>query len=167
MWQITYMLGFLPSWLWTALFFVGVALLIIAQFLRAIPFITNIRVPLTFVGFFSLMLSVWQLGAASNEEKWQKRIDEVKIQLEVAKKESEDATAKLKKEQEEKARIAEQKSKTVIQYVDKFRDREVLKTVEGPERVKIEKVIEYVEKCPVPKELLDAHNAAAKREGIK
>lgn len=167
MWQVTYILGFLPSWLWTALFFVGVALLIGAQFLRALPFISSYRIPISFIGFFTLMLSVWQLGAASNEEKWQNRIDEVRQQLESAKAESIAANEKLRKEQEEKAKIAEQKSKTVIQYVDKFRDREVLKTVEGPERIKIEKVIEYVEKCPVPKELLDAHNAAAKREGMK
>lgn len=113
------------------------------------------------------MLSIWQLGAASNEAKWQERIKEVQAQLDAAKAESAAINDKLKAEQAEKAKIAEQKSRTVVQYVDKFRDREVLKTVEGPERVKIEKVIEYVEKCPVPKELLDAHNAAAKREGMK
>ena len=167
MWQITYMLGFLPEWLWTALFFVGVALLIAAQFLRALPGIAAYRYPIVMVGGFSLMLSIWQLGAASNEAKWQERIKEVQAQLDAAKVESAAINDKLKAEQAEKAKIAEQKSRTVVQYVDKFRDREVLKTVEGPERVKIEKVIEYVEKCPVPKELLDAHNAAAKREGMK
>jgi|694.fasta_scaffold01926_46 hypothetical protein len=167
MWQITYMLGFLPEWLWTALFFVGVALLIAAQFLRALPSIAAYRYPIVMVGGFSLMLSIWQLGAASNEAKWQERIKEVQAQLDAAKAESAAINDKLKAEQAEKAKIAEQKSRTVVQYVDKFRDREVLKTVEGPERVKIEKVIEYVEKCPVPKELLDAHNAAAKREGMK
>jgi hypothetical protein len=27
--------------------------------------------------------------------------------------------------------------------------------------VRIEEVIKYIEKCPVPKEIIDAHNAAA------
>jgi len=89
MWQITYMLGFLPDWLWTALFFVGVVLLVVSQFLKAIPFISNYRIPIIFVGFFTLMLSVWQLGAASNEVKWQER-------LKVAEKEKEDIEAKAK-----------------------------------------------------------------------
>lgn len=89
MWQITYMLGFLPDWLWTALFFVGVVLLVVSQFLRALPFVSSYRLPIIFVGFFTLMLSVWQLGAASNEVKWQER-------LKAAEKEKEDIEAKAK-----------------------------------------------------------------------
>lgn len=89
MWQITYMLGFLPDWLWTALFFVGVVLLVVSQFLRALPFVSSYRLPIIFVGFFTLMLSVWQLGAASNEVKWQER-------LKAAEKEKQDIEAKAK-----------------------------------------------------------------------
>jgi hypothetical protein len=32
--------------------------------------------------------------------------------------------------------------------------------VEGPERVRVEEVIKYIENCPVPKEMLDIHNKA-------
>ena len=37
----------------------------------------------------------------------------------------------------------------------------VLKEIPGPERIRVEEVIKYVERCPVPAELLDAHNRAA------
>jgi hypothetical protein len=33
--------------------------------------------------------------------------------------------------------------------------------VQGPERVRIEEVIKYIENCPVPKELINIHDAAA------
>ena len=58
--------------------------------------------------------------------------------------------------------LFKEKGDTIIRYVDKFKDREVLKEVPGPERVKIEEVIKYVENCPVPKELIDIHNEATK-----
>ena len=75
--------------------------------------------------------------------------------------EGETANERLGQALEDKKTVIVEKGKEIVKYVDRFKDREVLKTVEGPERVKIEKVIEYVEKCPVPKELVDAHNQAA------
>ena len=62
----------------------------------------------------------------------------------------------------ERDNALKKKGDTIIQYVDRFKDREVLRTIEGPERVRVEEVIKYVENCPVPKELLDIHNEAAK-----
>ena len=47
-------------------------------------------------------------------------------------------------------------------YIDRYKDREVIKTLPGEERVRVEEVIKYVENCPVPKELLDIHNNAAR-----
>ena len=38
--------------------------------------------------------------------------------------------------------------------------KEVIKEVEGPERIRREEVIKYIEQCPVPKEIIDLHNAA-------
>lgn len=167
MWQITMLFSWLPDWFWYAVLVLGLGCLAAAWFLGKLPLIAGYRFGVQLVGIISTVVSIWFLGAASNEAVWQQRIREVEAKLEQFKLESAAINDKLRAEQAEKAKLAEQKNKTVIQYVDKFRDREVLKTVEGPERVRIEKVIEYVEKCPVPKELLDAHNAAAKREALK
>ena len=45
--------------------------------------------------------------------------------------------------------MVKEKGKDIIQYID----REVVKNND---------VIKYVENCPVPKEIVDAHNQAAK-----
>ena len=61
-----------------------------------------------------------------------------------------------------KDKIIKEKGDEIVKYVDKIVTKEVLKEVQGPERVKIEEVIKYVENCPVPQEIIDIHNQAAK-----
>jgi hypothetical protein len=48
----------------------------------------------------------------------------------------------------EKTKVIRERGRDIIQYIDK-------------EVVKKEEVIKYIENCPVPKEIIDAHNAAA------
>jgi hypothetical protein len=48
----------------------------------------------------------------------------------------------------EKTKVVREKGEDIVRYVD----REVVKNQE---------VIKYVENCPVPKSIIDAHNAAA------
>ena len=47
-----------------------------------------------------------------------------------------------------KDKIIKQKGDDIIKYIDR-------------EIVKKEEVIKYIENCPVPKDIIDAHNAAA------
>lgn len=130
-------------------------------------FISLYKTPLQVIGTLVIILSVYNLGMAANESKWQERIDKLEEQVKKNEDAAKVANEKLSTEINEKKKIAQQKQKEVIKYIDKFVDREVLKTVEGPERVRIEKVIEYVEKCPVPKEFIDAHNQAAQKPNGK
>ena len=48
----------------------------------------------------------------------------------------------------EKTKVIKGKTEYITQYVD----REVIKK---------EEIIKYIEKCPVPKEIIDIHNQAA------
>jgi len=60
----------------------------------------------------------------------------------------------------EKTKIVKEKGRDIIKYIDKWNTKEVIKEVEGPERIKREEVIKYIENCPVPKEIIDIHNQA-------
>jgi hypothetical protein len=55
--------------------------------------------------------------------------------------------------------VIQGKSQDIIKYIDRWNTKEVI--VEGPERIKREEIIKYVETCPVPAAIIDAHNAAA------
>jgi len=159
---ILFLVEFVPDLVWVLLFFLGVTGMIAGQFLRGIPVIVQYRLPVMFIGFFSIMMSVWALGVSSNEAKWQTRLKEVEEQVKEQEAKAEELNQKLEKEVEENKKLAEKKNKVIVNEIVKWQTKEILKEVkiEGPERVRVEEVIKYIENCPVPKEMLDIHNKA-------
>lgn len=156
------LISFLPDIVWVLLFFIGVTMMIAGQFLRGVPMVMQYRMPIMFAGFFFLMVSVWAMGVSANEEKWQKRIKEAEEEIKRIEAQATEANTQLENEIAKNKELADKKNKVIVKEIEKWQTKEILKEVQGPERVKIEKVIEYIEKCPVPKELLDLHNNAAK-----
>ena len=158
----TFLIEFIPDLVWVLLFFVGVTLMIAGQFLRGVPLVMQYRLPLMFTGFFSLMVSTWALGAAANESKWQARLKEVEEQVKIQEARAAELNTQLEREIAENKVLAEKKNKVIVNEIVKWQTKEVLKEVkvEGPERVRVEEVIKYIENCPVPKEMLDIHNKA-------
>lgn len=160
---ILFLIEFVPDLVWVLLFFLGVTAMIAGQFLRGIPLVVQYRLPVMFAGFFAIMISVWALGVSTNEQKWQARLKEVEEQIKEQEAKAAELNTQLEKEVGEKKELEQKKNKVITNEIVKWQTKEVLKevTVQGPERVKIEKVIEYIENCPVPKEMLDIHNKAA------
>ena len=155
MWQITWMLGFLPSWFWTTVLFLSIIGLLLAWLFTKLPY----SLPVKVCSILGIVLSVWALGAAANEEKWQARIKELETQLAAAQVASTGVTKEVETKVVEKTKVVKEKGRDIIKYIDRWNTKEVI--VEGPERIKREEVIKYIEMCPVPKEIIDAHNAAA------
>lgn len=137
--------------------------MVAAQFLKGVPVIMQYKYPLAMSGFFLLLISTWALGSAANEKRWQAKLDEIQEQVRQQEAKAEELNTQLEKEVSEKKELAEKKNKVVIKEIEKWKTKEILKEVkvEGPERVKIEEVVKYIENCPVPKEMLDIHNQAA------
>lgn len=144
MWQITWMLGFLPTWFWTSVLFIGIIGLLVGWLFTKLPYALPVKV----FSILGIVLSVWALGAAANEEKWQTRIKELETKLAEAQAASTGATRQVETKVVEKTKVVKGKTEYITQYIDK-------------EVVKKEEIIKYVEMCPVPKEIIDAHNAAA------
>lgn len=159
--QLIWMIDLIPDWFWTLVLWGGVLALVASYILGKIPFVAQYKIPLRVGGVIATIVGVYFYGVIANEAKWQARVEELQRQVREAEAEGEAANEKLGQALEDKKTVIVEKGKETIKYIDRFKDRTVLQTVEGPERVKIEKVIEYVERCPVPKELLDAHNQAA------
>jgi hypothetical protein len=148
MWQITWMIGLLPEWVWPALLILG-SLAVLASFvLGFIPIIKNYKLPIQVGGILAVAVSVWFLGAASNEEKWQAKIKELEAQVKKAEEQSKETNVVVETKIVEKTKIIKEKAKTQIEYVDRVvtQDKEIIK---------------YIEQCPVPKIIIDEHNKAA------
>lgn len=165
--QIIWMIDLIPNWFWTLVLWAGVLAIVASYILGKIPLVSQYKLPLRIGGVVATLVGVYFYGVIANEAKWQARVDELERQVKEAEAEGEAANQKLGQALEEKKKLAEQKNKEVIKYVDKWRTKEILKEVpvEGPERVRVEEVIKYIESCPVPKEMLDIHNKGAAKPG--
>lgn len=143
------------------IFIAGVLLTLAGFVLGFIPFFGKYKIPLQIVGLLTLIFGAYLEGGLADNKLWEARVKEVEAQVAKAEAEAANANTQLQAKLSEQTQVIKEKGDTLIKYVDRYKDREVLKEVQGPERVKIEKVIEYVENCPVPKEILDLHNQAA------
>lgn len=114
------------------------------------------------VSLIILCAGIYFKGGYSVEKMWRDRVAE--LEAKVAKSEAESArlNTALQNALTEKDAALKAKGGTIVKYIDRFNDREILKTIEGPERVRVEEVIKYVESCPVPSELVEIHNRAAR-----
>jgi len=157
MWIFTIM----PDWVVHAITALGFLVLVAGFVLGMVPIIKKYSLPLKVFGLLGFVFGCYLEGGLANEAIWQARVKEVEAQVANMKAESANLNTQLQEALGQKKEVIREKGDTIVKYVDKFRDREILKEVPGPERVKIEKVIEYIEHCPVPKELLEVHNKAA------
>lgn len=153
MWQLTWMMSFLPDWFWTVLLIASIAAILLSRFFLAY------KLPMKIGGAVALVLSVWMLGAASNEAKWEARVKELEEKLLVAESESKKVNEVVAEKVVTQTKVVKEKGRDIIKYIDRWNTKEVI--VEGPERIKREEVIKYIEMCPVPAAIIEAHDAAA------
>lgn len=139
MWQITWMLGLLPNWVWTLLLISSIVAIGLSKFIA--PY----KLPLRWGGLAGLLLSIWCLGAASNEEKWQERVKELEAKLAIAENRSHEENVKIEEKIITKTKVIKQKGEEIIKYID--RNNEIIK---------------YSENCALPKDAIEIHNSAAK-----
>lgn len=137
-----------------------ISLVFINPLLKLLPGIAGTYRLVQLASVLIFLLGVYLWGGYTTEMRWRDRVAEMQERV----KQAEAAAAVVNRSIATDVKAADvkvvERTRTVTQYIDRIVNREVLKEVPGPERVKIEKVIEYVEKCPVPQELIDLHNQA-------
>lgn len=163
--QLIWMINLIPNWFWTLVLWAGVLAVVASYILGKIPFVSQYKIPLRVGGVIATLVGVYFYGVIANEEKWQARVQELERQVKEAEVEGEAANEKLGKALADQKTIVVEKKQEVIKYVDRWQTKEVLKEVQGPERVRVEEVVKYIENCPVPKEMLDIHNKGAEKPG--
>ena len=148
MWQFQWMLGLVPDWLWTTLLVGSVIGLLAAWFLKRIPFVSQYRFPIQAVSFVSLLASIWFISANSTNAVWEAKIKDLEDKVKLAEEAANTKNVEIQEKIVTKTKVIKEKGKTQIEYVDRVitQDKEIIK---------------YIEQCPVPKVIIDAHNAAA------
>lgn len=137
-----WMLYLLPDVIWHFLIIAGIAAIGLASLLKNIPIISKYKLPLQYGGIVVVLISVWMEGNIFNEAKWQARVKELEEKVAIAESKSIKENEKIVTKFVTKREYYRERGNDVVQYVD----REITK---------------YDNTCPVPKEVVKAHNDAA------
>jgi type VI protein secretion system component VasK len=159
------MIDLIPNWFWTLVLWAGVLAIIASYVAGKLPIVAQYKLPLRIGGVVATLVGVYFYGVIANEAKWQARVTELEHQVKAAEVQSEQTNQKLAAALDDNKKLVQSKGKEVIKYIDKWRTKEILKEVQGAERIRVEEVIKYVESCPVPKEFIDIHNKSAAKPG--
>jgi putative cell wall-binding protein len=148
MWQFQWMLSLLPEWVWTTMLIASIVGLLVAWLLKRIPFVSQYQFPIQAVSVVSLLISIWFVSANNTDAVWEAKIKDLEDKVKLAEEASNTKNVEIQEKIVTKTTVIKEKGKTQIEYVDRVitQDKEVVK---------------YIEQCPVPKVIIDAHNAAA------
>jgi putative cell wall-binding protein len=148
MWQFQWMLSLLPEWIWTTMLVASIVGLLVAWLLKRIPFVSQYQFPIQAVSVVSLLISIWFVSANNTNAVWEAKIKDLEDKVKLAEEAANTKNVEIQEKIVTKTTVIKEKGKTQIEYVDRVitQDKEVVK---------------YIEQCPVPKVIIDAHNAAA------
>jgi hypothetical protein len=150
--QLTWMIGLIPdavlNWAYWAIIIAGVTGVFAGWLGKWIPFYGNYVKILKPIGIVLLVLGVWLRGGYDVEMAWRDRVSKLEEQVKLAEQKSQETNTVIEQQVVEKTKVIKGKTEYITQYVD----REVIKK---------EEIVKYIEKCPVPKEIIDIHNQAA------
>ena len=140
--NIYWLIALMPKWLIIAFIVVGVLGILAAMFVNKIPFIKQYNLPITLVAVVLLVSGVYLQGALAYKESTDLAVAKLEKKLAEAEAKSAQTNTEIVEKIVKDTEVIRLKGKTITEYVDR-------------------EVVKYDNKCELPKEVIDAHNAAA------
>ena len=124
------------------------AFFVLHKILNKIPVLSKYALMFQIVSAVLLTAGIYFKGGYTTEMMWRDRVKELEAKVAVAEAEAKKENVVVQEKIVKQKEFIKGKTEYITQYIDK-------------EIVKKEEVIKYVERCPVPQPIIDAHNAAA------
>ena len=124
------------------------AFFVLHKILNKIPGLSKYALMFQIVSALLLTAGIYFKGGYTTEMMWRDRVKELEAKVAVAEAESKKENIVVQEKIVKQKEFIKGKTEYITQYIDK-------------EIVKKEEVIKYVERCPVPQPIIDAHNVAA------
>jgi hypothetical protein len=134
-----WILNFVPHWIFSLLFFLGIAGFLVTKTVKLLPY----RELTQYASVALIFFSTYMVGAQSNDDAWRTKVQKLEQKAELLETKSEQANTNIATTLTQKQQKTQQSTKTIVEYVDR-------------------EIVKYDPTCVVPKEVLDAHNKAAK-----
>ena len=155
-----WILSILPDAALHVIFGLGILGTIAGFVLGFIPFVKTYQFAIQICSIIVLVIGVYLEGGLADYKEWELKVKEMEAKVAKAEAESANKNTEIQEKVVEKTKVIREKGRDIIKYVDRWNTKEVIKEVEGPERIRREEVIKYIENCPVPKEMINIHNQA-------
>ena len=155
-----WILSILPDAAIHLIFILGILGTIAGFVLGFIPFVKTYQFAIQICSIVILVFGVYLEGGLAENKEWELKVKEMEAKVAQAEAQSANKNTEIQEKVVEKTKVIREKGRDIIKYVDRWNTKEVIKEVEGPERIRREEVIKYIENCPVPKEMINIHNQA-------
>ena len=145
-----WIMNFLPSWIFHLLFIAGVLALVASFVLKAVPLLTQYRIPVQIAAVAAILIATWFEGAISNQNAWVARVKEMEAKVAKAEEQSQQVNTVIKEKIVKQIEVVKTRGDDVIRYVDR-------------EIVKYDTKFAAGGQCEIPAEFIKAHNQAAEK----
>ena len=145
-----WLLNFLPDWFFYAILVIGILGLAATYLLKFIPvpFLYVYKTPIQLASVAAIVYGTYMAGGVAANDRWLAKVKELEAKIAIAEEKAKAQNTIIQEKIVTKTQVVKEKGDDIIKYVDR-------------EIVKKEEVVKYIENCPVPKDIIDAHNAAA------
>lgn len=138
-------LSLLPNAFFHAIVIAGLLAVLGSMFLKMIPFVDKYYLPMRIVGFVIFTFGIYFEGGIANEEQWVARVKEMEAKVAAAEAEGKKETVKIQEKVVVKQKVIREKGEDIVRYIDR-------------------EIVKYDNSCVIPKEVIETHNKAAKKE---
>jgi hypothetical protein len=120
MWQLQWMIGLLPDWVFLAVTAIGAAMIVASWILKRIPFINQYNFPIYVLGTTFAIAGVWFAGGRANQAAWEAKLKEMEAKVQVAEAKSQEVNTVIETKVVEKVKIVKEKTNANKQIVKEF-----------------------------------------------
>ncbi len=138
-------LSLLPNAFFHAIVIAGVLAVLGSMFLKMVPIVDKYYIPMRIVGFVLFTFGIYFEGGLANEAQWVAKVKEIEAKVVVVEAESKKETIKIQQKIVVREKVIREKGEDIVRYIDR-------------------EIVKYDNSCIIPKEVIDTHNKAAKKE---
>ena len=146
MWQLQWMIGLLPDWVFLAIIAIGATLIIASWILKRIPFINQYNFPIYIIGTVITITGVWFAGGRANQAAWEARVKDMEAKVEVAEAKSKEVNTVIETRVVEKVKVVKEKTNA---------NKQIIKEVVGAQ---------LDARCELPESTVVLVNSASRNE---
>ena len=146
MWQIQWMMGLLPDWVFLAIIVIGGALIVASWILKRISFINQYNFPIYIIGTTLAITGVWFAGGRATQAAWEARVKDMEAKVQVAEAKSREVNTVIETRVVEKVKIVKEKTNA---------NKQIIKEVVGAQ---------LDARCELPESTVVLVNSASKNE---